>query len=197
MRFSETEIKHIGIALFVITLALTLFFFGSFSVDGFIIMLLTFGVAFIAHELAHKFVAQRYGYWAEFRYWEKGLLLGILMGLTRWFLFLAPGAVYIHSGYRGMPKKQNAYISLAGAATNVALAILFFILKPLFVKTALGFEIMALSISINLLLAWFNLLPIPPLDGSKVYAWNHRNWALIFFSISIIGFKAGIFKGLF
>jgi Zn-dependent protease len=179
MRFSRTEINHILIALFVITLALTLFFFGGFSPGGFVIMLLTFGVAFIGHELAHKFVAQKYGYWAEFRYWETGLILGLLMGLTRAFLFLAPGAVYISAF--GISKKQNAYISLAGAATNVLLAFVFFILTPLFGPMISGF-----AISINLLLAIFNLLPIPPLDGSKVFAWSPKNWATVFFGLIVL-----------
>lgn len=181
MRFSETEVKHIGIALFVITLALTLFFFGSFSIGGFITMLLTFGVAFIAHELAHKFVAQRYGYWAEFRYWETGLILGLLMGLTRAFLFLAPGAVYISSGAYGISREKNAYISLAGAATNVALAFVFLFLTPLFGQTISSF-----AVRINLLLAIFNLLPIPPLDGSKVFAWNKQKWAIIFVGLIVL-----------
>jgi len=191
MRFSETEVKHIGIALFVITLALTLFFFGSFSIGGFITMLLTFGVAFICHELAHKFVAQRYGYWAEFRYWDMGLMLGILMGITQKFLFLAPGAVYISSGAHGISREKNAYISLAGAATNMVLALVFFIFSRY-----INLDIGLFGVKINILLAFFNLLPIPPLDGSKVFAWNKQKWALIFFSITIIGFRVGIFEGL-
>jgi Zn-dependent protease len=181
MRFSRTELNHILVALFVITLALTLFFFGSPSPSGFVIMLLTFGVAFIAHELAHKLVAQKYGFWAEFRYWETGLILGLLMGITRAFLFLAPGAVYISGGFHGISKRQNAFISLAGAATNVALALIFFTFTPLFGGTISNF-----AVRINLLLAIFNLLPFPPLDGSKVYSWNRRNWALIFLGIILL-----------
>jgi Zn-dependent protease len=179
MRFSKTEINHIAVALFVITLALTLFFFESFSISGFVVMLLTFGVAFIAHELAHKFVAQKYGFWAEFRYWETGLILGILMGLTRMFLFLAPGAVYISA--HGISRRQNAYISLAGAATNVLLAFVFFVFSPLFGPTIGNF-----AVRINLLLAIFNLLPIPPLDGSKVFAWSRKNWAVIFLGLIVL-----------
>ncbi|MFQ5800222.1 MAG: site-2 protease family protein [Candidatus Hydrothermarchaeales archaeon] len=178
MRFSKMEIQHITIALFVITLALTLFFFGSFSLGGFVTMLLTFGVAFIAHELAHKYVAQRYGFWAEFRYWETGLILGLLMGLTRMFLFLAPGAVYISAF--GISRRQNGYISLAGAATNVVLAFIFFIFSPFFGTISI------FAIRINLLLAIFNMLPLPPLDGSKVFAWSPRNWAMVFFGLLIL-----------
>lgn len=179
MRFSRTEINHITIALLVITLALTLHF-GLPIISGFIIMLLTFGVSFIAHELAHKYVAQQYGFWAEFRYWQTGLILGFLMAFTP-LLFLAPGAVYIHSGYAGMSKKQNAYISLAGAGTNTVLAFIFLIFTPV-----LGAGIAGFGVEINLILAIFNLLPIPPLDGSKVFAWSPRNWGVIFVGLVIL-----------
>ncbi len=177
MRFSKTELEHVAIALFVITLALT-FHFRLPIVRGFVIMLLTFGVAFIAHELAHKFVAQRYGFWAEFRYWETGLILGFMMAFTP-LLFLAPGAVYI-SAY-GISMRQNAYISLAGAATNVTLALIFSIFSPIFSP-----DLSSFAVRINLLLAIFNLLPIPPLDGSKVFAWNPKKWAIIFLSLIIL-----------
>jgi Zn-dependent protease len=181
MRFSDTEVKHIAIALFVITLALTLFFFGSFSVGGFITMLLTFGVAFISHELAHKFVAQRYGYWAEFRYWETGLILGLLMGLTRAFLFLAPGAVYISSGGYGMTQKQNAYFLMIRRPPRSTQSTTLFPYTTLFGPTISSF-----AVRINLLLAIFNLLPVPPLDGSKVFAWDKQKWAIIFVGLIIL-----------
>lgn len=188
MRFSKTELEHITIALFVITLALTLHFgLPSFMgfIGGFILMLLTFGVAFIAHELAHKFVAQRYGFWAEFRYWETGLILGLMMAFTP-ILFLAPGAVYI-SAY-GISMRQNAYISLAGAATNVGLALIFSVFAPIFSPDPTSFanSISSYAIRINLLLAMFNLLPFPPLDGSKVFAWDAKKWAIIFVSLLVL-----------
>jgi Zn-dependent protease len=103
------------------------------------------------------------------------------MGITQKFLFLAPGAVYISSGAYGMPKRQNAYISLAGAATNVALAFIFLFLAPLF-----GPMISSFAVRINLLLAIFNMLPVPPLDGSKVFAWDKKNWAIIFVGLLVL-----------
>ena len=193
MRFSKTESEHIGIALFVIVLALAFHFraeptfrlYSSPLVAAFIVMFFSFGIAFIFHELAHKYVAQTYGFWAEFRYWQTGLMLGLLMAFTP-LLFLAPGAVYIHGGYYGITKKQNAYISLAGATTNVGLALLFSISRPLFIINTFGELIRSWAISINLLLAMFNMLPIPPLDGSKVFAWSPKNWGIIFVGLIIL-----------
>ena len=70
------------------------------------------------------------------------------------------------------PKKDMVWVGLAGPAANILFAILLsFILKmsnltltgsPLFISTLNS------VILINLVLAVFNLLPIPPLDGSRV-----------------------------
>ncbi|MBU0759013.1 MAG: site-2 protease family protein [Candidatus Omnitrophica bacterium] len=68
------------------------------------------------------------------------------------------------------PKKDMVWVSLAGPGANILLAvILSFILKlagaagnPLFVAVTSS------AIIINLVLAIFNILPIPPLDGSRV-----------------------------
>jgi len=70
------------------------------------------------------------------------------------------------------PKKDMAIISMAGPLTNILLSILFFVLylllsyNPSIPEFAIRF--IHSSLIINLVLAIFNLLPIPPLDGSKV-----------------------------
>ncbi|MFQ6136045.1 MAG: site-2 protease family protein [Candidatus Hydrothermarchaeales archaeon] len=138
--------------------------------------MISIGVSFIAHELAHKYIAQRYGCWAEFRMWETGLTLAFLMAITLKFVFAAPGAVYISSGFLGISKKENGLISVAGPTTNLILALLFLPLVNLsgFLGT-LGY----FGFFVNAWLAFFNLIPFPPLDGSKVMAWSPRIWALV------------------
>lgn len=70
------------------------------------------------------------------------------------------------------PKKDMAYVSLAGPLTNFAIAIAFAIpiRFGLIVKGALGYDIMLEAVIMNLVLGIFNLIPIPPLDGSKIFA---------------------------
>jgi Zn-dependent protease len=65
------------------------------------------------------------------------------------------------------PKRDMIWVGLAGPAVNVVLAILFSQL----LKTpmpALARQFMEAAVFINLLLAAFNMIPIPPLDGSRL-----------------------------
>jgi Zn-dependent protease len=65
------------------------------------------------------------------------------------------------------PKRDSALISLSGPASNLILATLFSLILriPLFTPYSLLFTVF---IQLNVGLAIFNLLPIPPLDGSKI-----------------------------
>lgn len=146
------------------------------------IALATVGSGFVLHELSHKFIAQRYGYWAEFRMWPMGLVLALVTSLIG-FIFAAPGATYI-SG-TSITKEENGKISLAGPLTNVAVAAVFlpiwFFSNTLF-TFFLGFE----GMYINIFLALFNLLPIMPLDGAKVFGWSRVKWAAIFVPLAAV-----------
>ena len=53
----------------------------------------------------------------------------------------------------------------------------------------LGVELFSLAVFVNLWLAIFNMLPIPPLDGSKVLSWNKVIWAS-FFALLVLIFLA-------
>ena len=103
------------------------------------------------------------------------------------FIFAAPGAVVIFSN--GMEEKTNGIISIAGPIVNIILGLIFFlILGSLgsfgdFIYTEMGaivYLICVLGTRINFFLAAFNLLPIPPLDGSKVMSWSVPIWLVTF-----------------
>ena len=135
----------------------------------FAVSLLTVGVGFVLHELAHKFTAMHFGYWAEFRKDNQMLLIAVVLAAFAGVVFAAPGATVVY-GDR-IDRRQNGLISAAGPATSLALALVFLVLYLL----PLGSLVQYIGLSgfqINAMLAAFNMLPVSVLDGRKVLAWN-------------------------
>lgn len=185
IHFGRQELIQIGISVAVLTVAFTIVLLGGFMGDlesySASLWLFALGVSavvsitgFLLHELAHKFVAQRYGAWAEFRMYPTGLFMALIVSFLG-FLFAAPGAVYISGRIN---RKQNGIISLAGPATNIAFGSLFIALWLIFPDAGIWSLAFNLIGRLSLLLALFNLLPFGPLDGKKVWAWNPTYWVL-------------------
>ncbi len=150
----------------------------------FLIALLTVGLGFLAHELCHKFTAQSFGLWARYQMWGVGLMLALALSLATGgrFVFAAPGAVLIATPaywFEAFPtRKQNGLIALAGPAANIALALAFSPLALAYPRTSLLGAIGRVGFFVNVWLAAFNLIPIPPMDGHKVLSWSVGVWAL-------------------
>jgi Zn-dependent protease len=145
------------------------------------ISLLTVGIGFILHEMAHKFTAIRYGYWAEFRKDNSMLLVAVALAALVGFVFAAPGATVISGNTqdgRGLSREQNGKISAAGPLVNLLLCIVFAVLLLIAggagalnsgkLLAQIGFA----GVQINAMIAAFNMLPISILDGNKVFSWN-------------------------
>lgn len=198
MRYSEREVVDLAKAWGAISLAFAIMFAGGApgvigsSWESFAVVLLvsafTAGIGFLVHELAHKYVAQRYRHAAEFRSFDGGLLLALGLSLFG-FIFAAPGAVMI-SGY--VHKRENGIISMAGPLSNLVLVLVF---APLLVVPYLG-VVGALGIIINAWLGLFNLLPFGSFDGSKILAWNRVVYAaLVLFAIVAVGLGSVAVQG--
>ena len=191
VRFSRTELFQLAVAILGLSAAFTVLFI-RYSIDaftasplGFLLVyfptsLLAVGTGVGLHEIMHKIVAQRYGHWAEFRYDLRGILLAFVFAAVG-FIFGAPGATYI-SGM--VTREQNGRISLAGPATNIALSVLFLggtlalLTTPATVLDEILFNVLFEVAVVNGILAAFNMLPIMPLDGAKVWAWNKGIYAV-------------------
>lgn len=99
---------------------------------------------------------------------------------------------------------QEAIVALAGPLMNIFIAIVLTIIlfaivtfAPSFVITQIGYIVILtiqLAISVNIGLGVFNLIPIPPLDGSKILMhflpYNAKNWFInnqsIFYIIFLV-----------
>lgn len=139
----------------------------------FIIAFLTAGLGFLLHELMHKYFAQKYKLWAEFRANYKMLLFAIAVAFFG-FIFAAPGAVYIKGA---TSTRQNGKISLAGPVTNIILALIFLVPVLIYNQGILG-VISKLGLTINSLLAAFNMIPVMPFDGAKVIKWDKKIYTI-------------------
>jgi Zn-dependent protease len=188
----RTELRDLVVAYLTISLAFAIILGKNFlNISDFAIALpislLAVGTGFILHELAHRQAAKHFGAHAEFRAWPFGLALAIIMPVISLgnFLFAAPGAVYI-SG-ENIDRRQNGIISLAGPIVNIAMGIFFFCIG-IFSQNPIIAAIAMPGMMINIWLGFFNMLPIPPLDGSKVLIWNPLIWAACFFPLGILLF---------
>ncbi|MBI5061267.1 MAG: site-2 protease family protein [Candidatus Aenigmarchaeota archaeon] len=184
------EARDIVISAVVLAIAFGIAFsgglWGSASTDivnNVLLALLAVSLSFILHELGHRTIAKKYGCFAEYQMWPFGLVIALMVSFTG-FVFAAPGAVVIHSkidvwgNVTKLSRKSIGLISLAGPAINLALAGCFAAANLL-----LPLGVFAIGITINLWLALFNILPVPPLDGSKIFFWDKRIWAGFFVAV--------------
>lgn len=178
--FSSKEVEHLTIAaLLVLGIGLSIGISQpTITRIGGPIMLIAFAalvtVSFLAHELAHKFTAQKNGLWAEFRLMTMGLILTAISIISPIFKIIHPGAVAI-SGFAG--KKSVGKTSMAGPSVNLIIAVTFI---ALWLVT--GYPILIFATAFNAWIALFNLIPFGILDGFKIFLWNKKIWALAFTS---------------
>ena len=177
--FDKREILEISVAIIILTF---IFSFKGIKFDSSLLTMSFLAVisAFLLHELAHKFIAEKLGYHARFRLYLPSTLLSLILVFTG-VKVAALGWIEIYPYkfkewlYRRIKfsLEEIGKIALAGPLTNIILAYLFLLL---------GFDFLK---AVNAWIAFFNLLPLPPLDGSKVLHWKFGGWAF-FFILAII-----------
>jgi Zn-dependent protease len=137
----------------------------------------------VIHEVSHGFAALYYGdHTAEY---QGRLTLNPLRHIDPVGSILVPAVSYFFGGFifgwaKPVPYNPHnlrpgrwpeAFVALAGPLSNILLAIVFDLLlrAGLAQGWSTGFlHITAMIVFVNLLLAVFNLVPVPPLDGSKL-----------------------------
>jgi Zn-dependent protease len=145
----------------------------------------------VIHEVAHGYVAYRLG--DETARLQGRLTLNPLAHLDIFGSILLPLFLIIsHAGFvvgwaKPVPYNPNnlrkgkyseVFVAIAGIVANLAIAVIFGILIRIMIISGISFgdaytmsafyKIASTVVIVNIVLALFNLIPIPPLDGSKI-----------------------------
>jgi Zn-dependent protease len=148
-----------------------------------VLVLVFFSV--VCHEIAHGFVAYRLGDPTASRMGRLSfnpivhvdlfgtiILPAILIMTKSPFLFAWAKPVPVNPAYFRNPRKGMMLVAMAGPATNLAIAIVLSVVLHLsgsFLPAFLAKTFAWVSL-INVMLMVFNLIPVPPLDGSRIVA---------------------------
>lgn len=170
-------------------------------VQRIVVWILPVVFAITVHEVAHGWIAKQYG--DKTAYQQGRLTLNPLKHIDPWGTIIIPGLLLI--SFTGFifgwakpvpvdarnfknPKKAMMMVALAGPLANLLMAIGWALLARVGVAVEMEFISLPLiysgvaGITINLVLALINLLPIPPLDGSRIvsgllpdyWAWRYN-----------------------
>lgn len=184
---SAVEIRDILAALAALTVAFYLLIrVGSSQSTAYLLGLAALSVfaGFLVHELSHKFVARRYGCWAEFRADYRMLGFAVLTAFFG-FLFAAPGAVMIAGN---VDRERNGKISLAGPGSNLVIALSCLAVISLSGVSGLANDALSRLFTFSVFLGGFNMIPIMPFDGAKIWHWNKPIYILVLLAAGLLFF---------
>lgn len=207
--FSVSEIKSLTITVILLSFIVAFddgrkTFDAALWAGNFLMWLLIVLASVLIKQLGHRFVAIGYGFRVEYKLWWYGILIGLAISFVTlggvWLLI--PGGIVIHhmavhrmGWFRyGINLRAFSMIALAGPVANIIFATLIKSLQtytPLISATNQAANNIFLF---NVAFAVWSMLPIPPLDGSRII---YDSRLIYFFTFgTIAGYGLFAFLGI-
>lgn len=179
-KYTAYEIRGLAISILVIAFIISFKEWGTASFDlqtglyNLLNSILIAGLSILVHDMGQRLWGLVIGYRVEFKMWSFGLVIALIVAFISngnlWLIVPAGFMIHHLAGPRlgwfryGLNYFGQAMIALAGPLFTLMLIILFKVLgvfsSNILIEKAIIF---------NAIYAITSLLPIPPLDGSKIY----------------------------
>jgi len=197
-RFTPSELKGFIISILVLSFLIS---FREWGGEEFNLMTGLFNwfnaalivtLVLLVYNAAQRIAGLSVGYNAEYKMWVTGLLIGLLFAFVSrgkiWVLL--PGGIMIHhlAGHRlgyfryGLGYFAHGMIAVAGTVALITLAALFKI-----INANLANPLLDKIILFCVIFAIYDILPIPPLSGSRLFFGSRMVYAFMFFTIVVAG----------
>ncbi|MBI1934971.1 hypothetical protein HYS31_00880 [Candidatus Woesearchaeota archaeon] len=188
--FSRHELRGLAIAILVIAFVISFKEWGadkfnpSIGIFNFFKAILIVALSLLVHDAGQRIWGLAIGYQPEFKMWSFGLLIALIAAFISngniWLIL--PGGFLLHhlAGHRlgwfryGINYFGQAMVALAGPLFSLMLVIFLKILYIFFPDPLIEKAIM-----FNVVYAITSMLPLPPLDGSKIYFGSRMLYAFV------------------
>jgi Zn-dependent protease len=172
---TKLEAASYAVALSVLTFAFA--YVKVTTVADFFVVIPTVLATSIVLEVTRKYgtsvIARAKGVWTEYRLWYFGLTLFVLSSAIFKVPFSWPGRL-THNA----PKFTKKTLGLVAVAQVIIPLTLAFVFYSLFIS---GYMLIGnIGIVMCLTVAFFDSLPIPPMNGKDIYDWNKLLWLFLF-----------------
>ena len=182
--FTKSEILVLVAGILILTFA----FLIAKRVPWDPVMILIFfvmaGVALVIHEITHALFSRKYKSPSEFKFWGLGSLFLFVGGWLFGTVFSQPYLTVAGSTPNTLDLQNRAIVKVSGPIISLLIAILCFYMIPF--AGGLLATTLTVGFSINLMVCVYSLIPVSPLDGKDVYAWNRLAWGILFVPLLIL-----------
>ena len=210
-RFNPEEQKALLIQIVVFAFILSFKDWGeeSFSLitglSNYLLAVIVVAISLLVHEAGHRFYGIKYGFRVESKLWWYGIFIGLILVIISNgnIMFFAAHGIFIHvmavhrlGHFRYGPNIfAFAMVALAGPLMNIFLATIVKTLEVWFGIPISTIAFLHKLFMFNWIYAVCNLLPIPPLDGTRIIFWSRLLYVFVFGCIA--GYLLLIFLGIY